>query len=66
MNFSEKMTELENILKKLEGENVSLEESLSDFERGVKLIKECRKFLEEAKQKVTILTDSGEQPLKKE
>jgi len=65
MNFSEKMTELEKILKKLESENIPLEESLSDFEHGVKLIKECRTFLEDAKQKVTILTDSGEQPLKK-
>ena len=65
MNFSEKMTELEKILKKLESENIPLEESLSDFEHGVKLIKECRTFLEDAKQKVTILTDSGEQQRKK-
>jgi len=63
MNFSEKMTELDKILKKLEGEDIPLEEALSEFEKGVGLVKECRAFLDQAKQKITLLTDSGEVPL---
>ncbi len=62
MNFSEKMTELDKILRRLEGDNILLEEALSDFERGIVLIRECRSFLEEAKQKVTLLTEEGEIP----
>lgn len=60
MNFSEKMNELDKILRNLEGESVSLEEALADFEKGIGLVKECRQYLEEARQKVTMLTDDGE------
>lgn len=64
MNFSEKMSELDKILKKLEGEDIPLEEALSEFEKGIGLVKECRSFLDEAKQKITLLTDGGEVSLK--
>jgi exodeoxyribonuclease VII small subunit len=60
MNFSEKMAELEKILHKLEDEVLPLEESLALFERGVTLVRECGAYLEDAKQKVTILSDGGE------
>lgn len=59
MNFSEKMSELDGILKKLEGDSVSIEDALAEFERGISLVRECRAYLEEAKQKVTILTENG-------
>ena len=39
MNFSEKMSELERILKKLEGESESIEDSLAEFERGISLVR---------------------------
>jgi len=56
------MEELESILKTLEGETISLESALAEFEKGIELVKECRNFLEKAKQKVSILTESGELP----
>lgn len=62
MDFSKKMEELESILKSLEGETISLETALVEFEKGIKLVKECRVFLEKAKQKVSMLTESGEIP----
>ena len=65
MNFSEKMSELENILKKLEGESESIEDSLAEFERGIALVRECRSYLEEAKQRVLVLTENGEETFKK-
>ena len=65
MNFSEKMSELERILKKLEGESESIEDSLAEFERGISLVRECRAYLEEANQKVTVLTENGEETFKK-
>lgn len=60
MNFSEKMNELDKILRNLEGDSVSLEEALAEFEKGIGLVRECRQYLEEAKQKITMLTDDGE------
>lgn len=60
MNFSEKMSELDRILRNLEGESVSLEEALAEFEKGIGLVRECRQYLEEARQKVSMLTEDGE------
>lgn len=60
MNFSEKMNELDKILRNLEGDSVSLEEALAEFEKGIGLVRECRQYLEEARQKVTMLTEDGE------
>ena len=62
MNFSEKMAELDKILRKLEGDALPLEDALSEFEKGIGLVRDCRAYLEEAKQKVALLTDDGEVP----
>ena len=62
MNFSEKMTELDKILRKLEGDALPLEDALSEFEKGIGLVRDCRAYLEEAKQKVAMLSDDGEVP----
>ncbi len=62
MNFSEKMAELDKILRKLEGDALPLEDALSEFEKGIGLVRDCRAYLEEAKQKVALLTDEGEVP----
>ena len=62
MNFSEKMAELDKILRKLEGDALPLEDALSEFEKGVGLVRDCRAYLEEAKQKVAMLSDDGEIP----
>lgn len=62
MNFSEKMAELDKILRKLEGDALPLEEALSEFEKGIGLVRDCRTYLEEAKQKVAMLSDDGEIP----
>lgn len=59
MNFSEKMNELDKILRNLEGETVSLEQSLAEFERGIALVRECREYLESAKQKVAVLSEEN-------
>ena len=60
MNFSEKMAELDKILRRMEGDALPLEEALSDFEKGIGLVRECRSYLEEARQKVVLLTEDGE------
>jgi len=57
MNFETAYSKLEEIVKKLEGQNVSLEESIALFNSGIELSKECLKFLNESKGKIQFLTD---------
>ena len=56
-NFEEQMETLEGIVSELEKGELSLDESLSKFEDGMKLAKECNKILEDAEKKITILVN---------
>lgn len=53
--FEEMMTELEGIVQKLDNENVSLEDSLSLYQRGMTLSAKCDETLKNAEQKVNDL-----------
>ncbi len=55
INFEKNITELEEIVEKLEKNDISLDESLKLFERGVKLSARCNKLLDDAEQKVNVL-----------
>jgi len=59
--FEDALKKLENIVAKLEKGDLSLDESLSVYEEGIKLSRLCSKKLETAKRKVEVLikTDSG-------
>lgn len=65
MNFTDKMTELEKILKDLEGEQqLDLDLALTEYERGIALVRECRAYLAEAQQKIAMLSaDGSEKPV---
>jgi exodeoxyribonuclease VII small subunit len=56
LTFEEALQELDQIVSQLENEQLSLNESLSLFERGQILGSYCAKVLEEAELKVTRLT----------
>ncbi len=58
MSFEESITKLEEIVKELEDENISLEESMKKFEVGIKLSSNCLKRLNEAEGKIEELTRS--------
>ena len=47
-SFEEQMEELEKIVNELENGKLNLDESVSKFEEGIKLSKDCSKILEEA------------------
>ena len=55
MNFEENNQGLQEIINKLEKEDLSLEEATKLYEEGVKLAKECYKVLDDSKGKITIL-----------
>lgn len=54
-SFEEKLKRLEQISELLESGDVKLEESISLFEEGIKLSKECLSILENAELKITKL-----------
>lgn len=60
IKFEEALGELETIVKKLEQGGLPLEESLSAFEKGMKLSKICFKKLNEAQRKIEILSKDEE------
>mgnify|MGYP004633031489 FL=1 len=56
-SFEKNMSNLENIVTELEKGELNLDESISKFEEGIKISKECNKILEEAEKKITILLE---------
>lgn len=61
-SFEEALGALEDIVNRLDTGELGLEDALTAFEDGVKLVKQCQKTLTAAQQKVEILTEntSGE------
>ncbi|MGE0526910.1 MAG: exodeoxyribonuclease VII small subunit [Bdellovibrionales bacterium] len=55
MDFEKKLSRLEEIVTKMEQGDLSLEESLTFFEEGVKLSRECNQQLSQAEQRVKLL-----------
>lgn len=60
--FEQSISELEEIVSRLETGEVTLDESLELFEQGIKLAKGCQKMLDTAEKKVSVLmvNDDGE------
>ncbi|AQS37402.1 Exodeoxyribonuclease VII small subunit [Shewanella psychrophila] len=60
LTFEESLTELERIVSDLEQGDVSLDDALKQFERGIKLVRNSQGKLEQAQQKVSILMQEDE------
>ena len=55
--FEKSLEELETLVERLESGDLSLDESLSQFKRGVELTRHCQAVLEKAQQTVEQLLD---------
>ncbi|MDA0238124.1 MAG: exodeoxyribonuclease VII small subunit [Proteobacteria bacterium] len=55
LTFEGALTELELIVEKMEGEDTTLENSLSFYKRGIELLQFCQRELEGAQREVTVL-----------
>ncbi|MDD9805690.1 MAG: exodeoxyribonuclease VII small subunit [Gammaproteobacteria bacterium] len=55
-DFEKAIGQLEEIVARLEGGDLTLEQALEQFERGVALAKDCRDALARAEQRVKVLT----------
>lgn len=70
VHFEHSIEELEEIVRQLEKGELTLEDSLKQFEKGIGLARRCQDVLRQAEQKIEILTaaqstadPSGDEPL---
>ena len=56
-DFEKSLNELEKIVEELQNGDISLDESIKLFEKGIELSKDCRHTLENARQKLPSLTE---------
>jgi len=63
IDFESAMAELESLINRMENDDLSLEESLKDFEKGISLTRMCQASLKDAEQRIKILTADGAQEL---
>jgi len=57
VDFERSLNELEELVERMEQGDLTLEESLKSFERGMALTRQCQKALDEAQQKVDKLLE---------
>lgn len=60
IDFEKSLSKLESIVEKLESGDQSLEESLKLFEEGIHLTRGCQQALQQAEEKITILTQQNQ------
>jgi len=64
IDFEKSLAELTTIVEKMEAGDLSLNDSLKSFERGIQLTRSCQQTLKDAEQKIQILTkDQDEEEL---
>ena len=56
MSFTKDMAELQEIVSRLDSGQMPLEDALELFERGIGLVNSCKKYLEEAQQRIILLS----------
>lgn len=64
LDFEKSLAELEQLVNDMESGQLSLDESLAKFEKGVALTKACQSALKQAEQRVNVLLEKhGESQL---
>jgi len=56
-DFEHSLDELEQLVARMEGGELSLDDSLASFERGIGLYRHCQQTLEKADLRVRLLLD---------
>jgi exodeoxyribonuclease VII small subunit len=59
-SYEEMMSKLEEIVEKMENGDLSLEQSIKNYEDGMKLCNRLYKLLNEAEGKIKVLSEKGE------
>ena len=56
-DFEQSLADLQTLVERLENGELSLEDSLTTFEQGIRLSRECQSALQQAEQKVQMLLE---------
>lgn len=59
-SLEEMFSLLENVISEMEKEGISLEHSFDLYNKGMGLLKECSRSIDEVEKKVLILDEDGE------
>ena len=59
-NLEEMFQSLEEVLKGTEVSRVTLDQSFDMYNRGMKILKECSRTIDEVEKKVLVLDEDGE------
>ena len=62
IDFEKSLGELERLVTQLEQDELSLEVSLKQFERGIQLAQACQSALQQAERRVQMLIEKSTQP----
>ena len=60
MSIEESFDYLEEVIEKMEDPDISLEESFSLYEKGMKVLKEAAGAVDEVEKKVKLIDDEGQ------
>ncbi|MFT4005012.1 MAG: exodeoxyribonuclease VII small subunit [Lacrimispora sp.] len=59
--IEETFAQLEEIIRKLESGESSLEEAFQHYEIGMKLVKSCNEKIDKVEKKIIVLEENGEE-----
>lgn len=59
-NLEEMFQDLEKVIKDMENSDVTLEQSFDLYNRGMNILKECSRTIDEVEKKVLVLDEDGE------
>ena len=62
VDFERSLEELERLVERMEDGELSLEDSLASYERGIRLGRRCQQALDEAEQRIQVLAEKDGQP----
>ena len=65
-SFEESLAELEKIATEIEKGDLGLEQAISEFEKGIKLSKECSEKLDHAEKRINILVKNENREMTEE
>lgn len=66
LSFEKAMSELEKIVEMLEKGDMTLDESIEAFQKGIELSRYCSKRLDEIERKITVLVEDDQGEIKEE
>ncbi|MBQ8877782.1 MAG: exodeoxyribonuclease VII small subunit [Lachnospiraceae bacterium] len=59
-NLEEAFSALDETVMRLEQEDISLEESFAEYQKGMELLRKCNEAIDKVEKKVLVLNEKGE------